>query len=1635
VFRSNKQRIICIFLSPLLAFAFWFGSIAVFQNVSYAASEDPGPVDDLFFKAVLSNTTTSLIVSADPASNQGVPVDSTITLYFTNGIQATTPSAVYGYLNCDLIQLEQVSGTQGSVQFTAVNQSGAGNQPIIITPDKLLPDTQYKLILQAGLTANNGQYTANGIVIGFTTKSQPPGAPTLTGALYTGSSVTLLGLPSNATDLEYRVAPNGSDFGNWNAVAVSGTTATVECSGILTGTAKVQVRAKESDTANAGASASETIYAALDCDIPLVQGIPVVYEGGLKVYPDQLQSGGVNTVNVRNANSEVPGVPNGLLPKSGLAPVFYGVNVKGPDGPNTSKVIVSLPLGYLKDYDIEKVSAYRLDMTWKEYSNWWMPMLETDKSEINDQIIKVALWNFDSKGIDEVLGVFENPIYMTNTIYTQLVSQTDTTVTLRVGSPSFGVAKFKIYRDGQYIGDNTGPIVQRSQTENFEANFTDTPPGPGTYVYNATAVDYSGNEHLSGITYGTTSDRNDATVVFGSGQDDAASVIATVKAGLEDGSIFLGFEDGDSVNSVTQNIDLPLSPMPNSHITWTSNRPDVFKDKNTSTDLKALFGRDSNILKPADTNDVSLVLTATITSELDNNYSSDTIDIPITVRWTSVAHVAGPEEIKRALNNSVVQTVIIDSWGYSPDGLGSTDGTLSGTYDCQGKTIRGWAILENGTVLKNAVVDAYGKYYSAKANPAPFIVVGGATFDNVTFTGLENSNFAVDFRMQDYYKTANIQITNCNFGAAKKGAINIDENQDKVRYDLNAAPSTITISNNIFKGEGKPGYAIRDFLGIATIEDNTITGYQGSIDNLPSAGIFLSQDIITEVSGNTITDCDNGIMVWTREALTYQKYNSNTGEYTYKTVTSYAKVNGSDIIDGSSAEAAGKKLLSANLITPAEGDGNSAVIFSNAADSNNPLLLYKDINGTKLPPTVTVDTMDNAVNQDIELTFNQDATWENAITNVKVDGNALINILNSNQYNISAGKIQILGSIFDEAKDYDISIEAEGYAPAILTQTVKETSLKTPPTLATTTFLVSPLGGYPSDPIVDINFADDPAWRSAISGVTVSSMSANADNHQHACSFSSAEGKLNVSLPYNQTGFTIIITVQATGYADAKLTMVTYRSGPVLSPDTSGNSVGQDIDVYFDPYEYMNWTSYITDVKVDNVSLNVSQCKATWGSIHIDGSVFTKAGTYTITVNSGVPRGLHFVDTTFQQEIVAGTSTQTILRAQSLDNYLGKDITLTFTDNQTWREAIKGAYLNGVLIDSSLYFISEGQIKLDNKVFSAAGTYTITVKATGFDDVSVTQLIAPAAVNLAPQVRDDTTDTMVSRALDLAFSDNAAWRAAIVGITYYLGTGEDQTTEYVVPADKYTIEAGNIHIEPNVFPGLVYVHIKATGYSDAVVRQSLYTGDGTPLNPATLLADTTDNVLGQVIELTFHDADWRKYISNVAVNNTTLTSDQYMVSAGKISINSNAFSKSGTYIITISAANLYDFTYGDKYYPDASVSQTILAPKYTLTVVQDSIYTPSVVNGINVMTVNSSISGFRYFTVKTTPVNAYYTKPMVVFVQFRNNSQIAISSTSVASAESDNAVAGFNVETGDVIKAYVVDGLTNDTNINPNILQ
>ena len=109
---------------------------------------------------------------------------------------------------------------------------------------------------------------------------------------------------------------------------------------------------------------------------------------------------------------------------------------------------------------------------------------------------------------------------------------------------------------------------------------------------------------------------------------------------------------------------------------------------------------------------------------------------------------------------------------------------------------------------------------------------------------------------------------------------------------------------------------------------------------------------------------------------------------------------------------------------------------------------------------------------------------------------------------------------------------------------------------------------------------------------------------------------------------------------------------------------------------------------------------------------------------------------------------------------------------------------------------------------------------------------------------------------------------------------------------------------------------------------------------------------------------------------------------------------------------------------------------YTVAPVADPAYTIGATpDGISSMTVNSGISGFKYFTAQISPQVEHSGLETVVFTHLRNGSQLQINSTKADFDVVDTAQAGFNVHAGDVVKVFIVDELTNATDHNPVILQ
>ncbi|OQA07737.1 MAG: hypothetical protein BWY65_01762 [Firmicutes bacterium ADurb.Bin373] len=111
--------------------------------------------------------------------------------------------------------------------------------------------------------------------------------------------------------------------------------------------------------------------------------------------------------------------------------------------------------------------------------------------------------------------------------------------------------------------------------------------------------------------------------------------------------------------------------------------------------------------------------------------------------------------------------------------------------------------------------------------------------------------------------------------------------------------------------------------------------------------------------------------------------------------------------------------------------------------------------------------------------------------------------------------------------------------------------------------------------------------------------------------------------------------------------------------------------------------------------------------------------------------------------------------------------------------------------------------------------------------------------------------------------------------------------------------------------------------------------------------------------------------------------------------------------------------------------------KYTVEPVADeSIYeVGETIHGIKTMTVKTGVTGLKYFGAQLTPVVEHEGQEAVVFTHLRGDIQLSINITRADFDIVDEAQAGFNVQAGDVVKAYIVDELTNSVDSNPTILQ
>ncbi|MFF2876518.1 InlB B-repeat-containing protein [Gottfriedia sp. NPDC057991] len=224
-------------------------------------------------------------------------------------------------------------------------------------------------------------------------------------------------------------------------------------------------------------------------------------------------------------------------------------------------------------------------------------------------------------------------------------------------------------------------------------------------------------------------------------------------------------------------------------------------------------------------------------------------------------------------------------------------------------------------------------------------------------------------------------------------------------------------------------------------------------------------------------------------------------------------------------------------------------------------------------------------------------------------------------------------------------------------------------------------------------------------------------------------------------------------------------------------------------------------------------------------------------------------------------------------NTVGSDITLTFTDDGTWKNNIKAVQIGAKTLELNKdYTISNNNITLKGNLFAVGQKFNVTIVSEGYKDVIVTDQVVGYTVTFASNGGDPVPAQIVDRNATKPVDPTK------VGYKFY-GWYTDQNL--TMPYDFDTIITKPI-----------------TLYAKYALAGSVVT------------ADTTDNVLGNDIVLEFSDSEWATAITSIKLNSSAVDGSKYSVDKVNrtITLDKSLFTRTRDYTITINATDYADVT-------------------------------------------------------------------------------------------------------------------------------
>ncbi|QGQ98841.1 DUF1533 domain-containing protein [Paenibacillus psychroresistens] len=326
---------------------------------------------------------------------------------------------------------------------------------------------------------------------------------------------------------------------------------------------------------------------------------------------------------------------------------------------------------------------------------------------------------------------------------------------------------------------------------------------------------------------------------------------------------------------------------------------------------------------------------------------------------------------------------------------------------------------------------------------------------------------------------------------------------------------------------------------------------------------------------------------------------------------------------------------------------------------------------------------------------------------------------------------------------------------------------------------------------IEVTFLDLAAWRNVITAVKYgTTVIPPADYTVSAGKITFKPGVLAVG--------TRLITVSAELYADAAVSQTMNLRPPSLTVDTTVNYVVNAIDVTFPDDE--EWRRAIVAVKDGAQTLPSESYDVAAGKITFNAGTLAE-GVHRITILA-----TDYLETSVNQTV--NWIPSPALTADTTDNNAASAIEITFTDAEGWSDEITAVKDGTKTISIAKYSINNGKLTLKAGALSL-GSHTITVLAPNYADTRVSQIVFLKP----PTLTADTMSNNLSNAIDISFTDDAAWRLAITAIN-------DGAT--ILPTQTYTISSGKITIKAGVLAtGSHTIKVMATGFSVTTISQPI----------------------------------------------------------------------------------------------------------------------------------------------------------------------------------------------------------------------